>query len=146
MISNRHIPGWPIPHKRVQVNPWKLVMVGTATIVMLSYLSVALVCARTDGMHIPPSGVKEIALSTTAPKAPVPDSDEELCKFMHEQMLALQASPTGSIVLAKISHLDVLIGEDIPHQTVIFDAFRPPGNRCAPTQLFSSQLYSVLRI
>jgi hypothetical protein len=121
-------------------------MVGTATIATLSYLSVALVCARTDGMHVRLAGVEEPALATTASKTPVPDTDEELCKFMHDQMLALQASPTGSIVVAKISHLDVLIGEDIPDQTPIFDAFRPPGDRFAPAQMLSFQLYSVLRI
>lgn len=145
MITSRHSPGL-VPRKWALVRPWKRFMAGTATIVTLLFLTVVLACARMEGMHVGPAGVEEIALSTIASKTPVPDTDEELCKLLHDQMLALQVSSTGSIVLGEISHLETLIGEDISPQTPIFDACRPPGNRSATAQLISFQLYSVLRI
>ena len=146
MISSGHSPGWLVPRKCAHVRPWKRFMVGTATIVTLSYLTVALVCACMDGMYLRLPAVQNLALATVASETPVPDTDEELCKFMHEQMLTLQASSAGSILVARISHMDVRIGEEMPDQTPILDAFRPPGNGFAPGRLLSFQLYSVLRI
>ena len=146
MIISRHSPGWLVPRKRAHVRPWKRLMVGTATIVTLSYLTVALVCACTDGMYLRLPGVPNLALATVASETPVPDTDKELCKLIHEQMLTLQASSKGSCLFAKISYMDVRIAEEMPHQTRILDAFRPPGNGFAPARVLSFQLYSVLRI
>jgi len=121
-------------------------MVGTATIVMLTYVTIGLVCAGTDGMHVHLPGADGLASATVTSETPAPDTDDELCKFMHEQILTLQATSTGSIVLASVSHMGVPPGEDLAQQTPILVAFRPPGLKRAPAEVLSFQLYSVLRI
>jgi hypothetical protein len=73
------------------------------------------------------------------------DSDEDLCKFTHEQMIA-QSSSNGSIRLSEFLYLTVLIGEEMPDPTPIRDAFRPPGHEFASARVLSFQLYSILRI
>lgn len=121
-------------------------MVGTATIVMLTYVTIGLVCAGTDGMHVRLPGADELAPAKVASESPAPDTDDELCKFVHEQILTLQATSTGSIVLASVLHLGVPPGEDLAQQTPILVAFRPPGLKRTPAEVLSFQLYSVLRI
>lgn len=121
-------------------------MVGTATIVMLSYVTIGLVCASTEGMHVRLPGVDGLASATVTSETPAPDTDDELCKFMHEQILTLQATSTGSIIPAKVLPMVVAIAEGLPQAPPVLDAYRPPGLNQAPGEILSFQLYSVLRI
>jgi hypothetical protein len=105
-----------------------------------------LACACTDGKYLRLSGVQNPARAIATAGTPGPDTDEELCGFVHDQMLTLQASSTRSILVTKTSYKGVLIDEEVSRQTPILIAFRPPGDRFAPAKILGFRLYSVLRI
>ena len=116
----------------------------TVALVALSYMGVTLACARTDSLHLWLSD-DETSLVMLATKTPAPDSDDELCKLMHEHIASSQAS-AGSNLVGKIYDLSVLIDILPAYRIAFLDSFRPPGRRFAPTQVYTFQLYSVLRI
>ena len=121
-------------------------MMVTVAVVALSYMAVTLACARTDGLHLRSSDGEEPSLVTFATDSPGPDSDDELCKFMHEHIASSQVSRAGTNLGAKIYDLSVCIDVLPAHRDVFFNSFRPPGYRFALAQVFSLQLYSILRI
>lgn len=144
MIISPHSPGRQDPHKRARRIPDKRFMAGTAVMITLSYLTVVLACACTDGKYSRSSSAHNVISASVNSKST--NGDEELCKSMHERMLTLQALSTGSMLVAKISYIDVLIDEEVPRQTAIVNGFRPPGNRFAPAKVVNFQLSSVLRV
>ena len=146
MNGSRHIERWRVPLRSAHGRSGNRFMVGTVTIVLLSYLTIGLVCAGTEGMHVRVPGANEPARTTVASQTPAPDSDDELCKFMHEQILTLQATSTGSMIPAKVLPMVVAIAEGLPQAPPVLDAYRPPGPKRAPGEILSFQLYSVLRI
>jgi hypothetical protein len=145
-VRSQPSAGWMVFRKCAHTRPRTRYAVGTAIITTLSYLTVMLACACTDGKYLRSSGVQNPARATVTAEDPGPDTDEELCRFVHEQMLTLQASSTRSILVTKTSSKDVLIDEEVPRQTPILIAFRPPGDRFAPAKILGFRLYSVLRI
>lgn len=125
---------------------WQGIRTGTATIVTFAYLSVALLCACTDGLRLRLPGSEAIAFSNVASESSIPDSDEELCAFMHEQMVTQQVASIGSIGPAKLAFAGTLGGLEVPHQPAIVEVFRPPRVPALTANGSSFELSAVLRI
>lgn len=117
----------------------------SAFVAMLSYLTVALTCAYADAKHLPPFSAQSLEAAAVTSETPGRGADEELCQFMHEQMLTKQAFSAGSITAAKISDV-VLIGKEMLRRIGELNAFRPPGSWYAPAKQLSFRFHSVLRI
>src|SRR6266508_366504 len=127
MFISRHKPKRQDGYKRART-PGRRFLLGTTLMITLSYLTVVLACACIDGKYLRSSGAHNVVSVRVTSEST--NRDEELCKSMHEPMLALQASSTGSMLVAKISYIDVLI--ELPRQSAIVNSFRPPGNGFSP--------------
>ena len=133
------------PHKCAKTRARKQFLLITAILVLFSYLTVVLACGDTGDKDLRFSDAENVSFAVVTTEAPASDTDKDLCKFTHEQMIA-QSSSNGSIRLSEILYLTVLIGEEMPGPTPIRDAFRPPGHEFASARVLSFQLYSILRI
>ncbi len=120
--------------------------IGIAIIATLSYLSVLVSCSHPDGNYLGSSVVQSFAHASVPLGTSDHDTDEELCKVLHKQVVALQAFSIGPILGAKTLHLDIAIGEELPLLIARLNAFRPPGNGFSPAKVVNLQLSSVLRI
>jgi hypothetical protein len=120
--------------------------IGTAMIVTLSYLTVLLSCAHPDGKYLGSSVVQSFVHASVTSTTPDRDTDEELCKVVHKQVVALQAFSIGPIFGLTTPHLDIAIGEEAPLLIARLNAFRPPGHGFSPAKVVNFQLSSVLRI
>jgi hypothetical protein len=90
--------------------------------------------------------VQSFAHSSVPLETPDHDTDEELCKVLHKQVVALQAFSIGTILGAKTLQLDIAIGEEAPLLIARLKAFRPPGHGFSPAKVVDFRLSSVLRI
>jgi hypothetical protein len=145
MSPSQYSSGRLIPAKSAPARPGKRLALGTAIVATLSYLTLVLACACTDGKYLHPTGWQNLALETIASEAPVHDAEAELCAFMREHKLSLQAGSPQSMLVAKISYLAHAIDRDVLQQTPIVIAFRPPGNHFS-TNSCAFESDSVLRI
>lgn len=139
MACLRYSAEWLARHRRRYV-------IGTAIIVTLSYLTVLLPCAYRDGKYLDLSVLQNVAYASVTSETPGRDSDEEHCQYMHQQMIALEAFSSASILVAKMSYTGLVINEEIPRQASILNGFRPPPACFVPARELRFQLYSVLRI
>lgn len=120
--------------------------IGTAIIAVLSYSSVLLLCSHPDGKYFASSVAQSFAHAIDASTTSDHDAHEELCKVVHQQVVALQAFSIKPILGAQTLPLDIAIGEEVPHLIARLNAFRPPGDRFALAKVVNFQLSSVLRI
>lgn len=145
-VCSRHNAEWLGFRKCAHARHRTRYAIGTAIIATLSYLTVLISCACPDGEHFGSSVVQNLAHASVTSETPGHDTDEELCKFVHEQVVTVQAFSIGPILGAKTPHTDIEIGEKVPRLTAMLNGFRPPGNSFAPAKELSFQLCSVLRI
>ena len=117
----------------------------TTMLVTLAYLAVLVSCVHThpDGQYLG-SPVQTFAAKATS-ETPDSDTDEELCKVVHNQIIA-QSFSIGPMLDVSYPYLNIAIHEASSGLTAMLNGFRPPGDRSASAKAINSQLSPVLRI